>query len=208
MFVELSRGQISLSPENGDTVIVFFSSYRGKLSEIPPSTYLWNKDKWSTVYSCDWSKNFSTLCPCSHLCQKLWERMNNNPPELGELEIINTGVLSLSSPFAMCLSSKERAFWPQAFNDKSIIDLCDCWVTSATGFESCSVWQYDTPTTTRSANWSKPSRCHSETFLLVFKRNSSNTRPRCRSLLTNKESSWFVARRLRKQQFQHMGTHL
>lgn len=40
MFVELSRGQISLSPEKGDTVIVFFSSYRGKLSEIPPSTYL------------------------------------------------------------------------------------------------------------------------------------------------------------------------
>lgn len=40
MFVELSRGQMSLSPEKGDTVIVFFSSYWGKLSEIPPSTYL------------------------------------------------------------------------------------------------------------------------------------------------------------------------
>lgn len=41
MLVEVSRGQMSLSPENGDTVMVFFSSYWGRLSEIPPSTYRW-----------------------------------------------------------------------------------------------------------------------------------------------------------------------
>lgn len=39
MLVEESLGQMSLSPQNGDTVMVFFSSYWGRLSEIPPSTY-------------------------------------------------------------------------------------------------------------------------------------------------------------------------
>lgn len=38
MLVEVSRGQMSFSPENGETVMVFFSSYWGRLSEIPPST--------------------------------------------------------------------------------------------------------------------------------------------------------------------------
>ncbi len=36
--VELSFGQMSLSPENGETVMVFFSSDWGRLSLIPPST--------------------------------------------------------------------------------------------------------------------------------------------------------------------------
>lgn len=36
--VELSRGQMSLSPEKGEMVMVFFSSDWGRLSLIPPST--------------------------------------------------------------------------------------------------------------------------------------------------------------------------
>lgn len=36
--VELSFGQISLSPEKGEMVMVFFSSDWGRLSLIPPST--------------------------------------------------------------------------------------------------------------------------------------------------------------------------
>lgn len=35
---EVSRGQMSLSPENGEMLMVFFSSDCGRLSLIPPST--------------------------------------------------------------------------------------------------------------------------------------------------------------------------
>lgn len=41
----MSRGQMSLSPENGDTVMVFFSWYCGKLSLMPPSTYRWKRER-------------------------------------------------------------------------------------------------------------------------------------------------------------------
>src|SRR4029434_5011629 len=37
--LELPRGQMSLSPENGEMLTVFFCPAWGKLSLMPPSTY-------------------------------------------------------------------------------------------------------------------------------------------------------------------------
>lgn len=47
--VELSRGQMSLSPQNGEMVMVFLSSDRGRLSLIPPSTYRWRRKEGRSV---------------------------------------------------------------------------------------------------------------------------------------------------------------